>query len=88
MLARYFGVLANADSRSVVTVEQHMTQLVESIETLKGSLRLLEHQLQYANVVVSFRFRERQAPTYNATSSFPWLNDVSLDRLQQEFARD
>lgn len=88
MLARYFVVLNEASVSSVVTVEQQMTELVQSIETLRGALRLAEHELPYADVTLSFHFRDRRAPVSDGRSSFGWLNKVNLADLLGEYARD
>ncbi len=85
---RYFAVLAGANAQAVVEVEQAMTQLVQEIESLKGALRLLEHQLQLAQVVVRFEFRERRPPERSGSSSFAWLNTMNLVDLLREFGHE
>ncbi len=86
VLQRYFGVLSQAGSSSVVSVEREMTALVREIEELRGDIRLLEHRVQYATLSVQFQFRDRQAPARSGDSSFAWLNTVNLVDLLAEFS--
>jgi len=78
MLEKYFAVLHNADYQAVLQVEREITNLVQEIETYKGRLKRLEHELYYAQITVSFKFKERRAPRRDGTSSFAWLNTVNL----------
>jgi hypothetical protein len=87
VLARYFAVIKSATPDSVVTVEREMTRLVQSIESTKGELTLLEHRVRMADVQVSFAFRDRRPPARDGSSSFPWLNTVNVADLIEEFAR-
>lgn len=87
VFARYEAVLKEASAEAVVTVEREMTALVQAIEQLEGQLRMAEHQLEYAQVVVRFEFRDRTPPTNDGKSSFVWLNGLNLADLLQEFAR-
>lgn len=83
---RYFAVLSSASQNTIVQVEAQMTQLVQEIEGLKGQIRLIQHQLQFAEVVVRFEFRDRRAPSRDGSSSFQWLNTVNIADLFEEFA--
>jgi hypothetical protein len=88
VLTRYFEVLGDAGPSAVVTVERQMTQLIQEIEQLRGALQLLEHNIAYAEVTVSFQFRERQAPGRDGRSSFAWLNTMNLVDLIEEFRHE
>ena len=81
-------MLNTAGPNAVVEVEQQMTTLVEEIESLKGQLQLFEHQLQLADIVVSFQFRDRRPPVRDGSSSFKWLNTMNLVDLIWEFGRE
>lgn len=83
---RYFSVLQSAGQGTVVQVESQMTGLVTEIEGIKGSIRLIEHQLDYATITVRFQFRERRPPSRDGNSSFAWLNTVNLADLFSEFS--
>jgi len=83
---RYFAVLSSAGQNTIVQVEAQMTQLVQEIEGLRGQIRLIQHQLQFAEVIVRFEFRDRRAPTRDGSSSFQWLNTVNIADLFEEFA--
>ncbi|MEZ0310958.1 MAG: DUF4349 domain-containing protein [Myxococcota bacterium] len=85
VLQRYFAVLQTARPQAVTTVEHEMTSLIAEIEELEGSLRMAMHQLQYAELEVSFEFRDRQAPARDGSSSFRWLNSMNLADLIGDF---
>jgi len=85
VLERYFDVLHNARPQAVTTVEHEMTSLIAEIEQLQGALVFAEHRLSYAQLDVSFEFRDRQAPVNNGNSSFPWLNTMNLADLIGDF---
>jgi hypothetical protein len=84
-LDRYFAVLADANARSVVSVEREINRLVTEIEGYEGRIRVLEHRAAVASVQVSFRFRDRKRPAPAGASSFGWVNSVSLDDLLGTF---
>jgi hypothetical protein len=88
MLQHYFKVVAGASSSQVEEVERAMTELVQEIESLRGAIQLQEHQLAYAEVVVSFSFRDRRAPVASGRSSFDWLNSVNLADLIADFGHE
>ncbi len=83
---RYFSVLQSAGQGTVVQVEAQMTSLVTEIESIKGSIRLIAHQLEYGTITVQFQFRERRPPSRDGNSSFAWLNTVNLADLFAEFS--
>ncbi len=85
MLGQYFAVLEQASTASVIAVEQQIVQLVATIEGLKGAIRALEHRAAYADITVSFQFRERAAPARDGSSSFAWLNTLNLADLIDDF---
>jgi hypothetical protein len=85
VLQRYFAVLQTARPQAVTTVEHEMTSLIAEIEELEGALRMAMHQLQYAELEVSFEFRDRQAPARDGSSSFRWLNSMNLADLIGDF---
>ncbi|MBC7794727.1 MAG: DUF4349 domain-containing protein [Clostridia bacterium] len=88
VLDRYFAVLATAKASSVSTVEHQMTELIQEIEELQGLLRLEEHNLGFADLEVSFQFRDRSAPTNDGRSSFKWLNGMNLGELLGDFQHE
>jgi len=88
MLGRYFTVLETAGTDGVLSVEGEISRLVGEIEGMKGTLQLSEHRLAFAEVSVSFQFRDRAAPTRDGRSSFPWLNTMNLSDLVEDFQRE
>lgn len=78
MLDKYLEVLGSASPKAIVQVEREVTQLVAEIEGLEGQLRFLRDRAAFAEVSVSFRYRERQAPHNDGSSSFAWLNTLNL----------
>lgn len=85
VLGRYLDVLKGAHADAVVTVEQQVTGLIAEIENLQGQIRLIENQIAYATLSVSFQFRERAAPRRDGSSSFEWLNTVNLSDIIDNF---
>ncbi len=88
LLERYYEVLETADPKSIVGVERQIVQAIEQIEHLKGRIRLLEDQAAYARVDVSFRFRDRKAPSRDGSSSFRWLNTLNVTDVVYGLQRD
>lgn len=85
LLQRYLDALAKANGEGVVAIEREATRLVQEIESMKGALRLSEHQLALATLRVSFQFRDRTGPARDGHSSFKWLNTVNLADLLGAF---
>ena len=85
MLESYFGVLEGARGDGVVEVEREILSLVQQIEQLRGQVRVMDHRVALATVVVGFRFQERRPPAPDGESSFPWLNTVNLPDLVAAF---
>lgn len=85
VLDRYFQLVGGADPQGVLTVERELRNLTSEVETMAGRRRLLMHQLAYAQVVVAFRYVDRQAPESSATSSFGWINEMNLDTVLGAF---
>jgi hypothetical protein len=88
MLVQYIKVLSGARFAAVVMVERQITQLIREIETLKGTIRVLEHQLQMASLRVSFRIQTPQVPSADGSSPFKWLNTVNLVDLYRDFTHE
>ncbi len=88
ILEKFLAIMYTANQEGIVAVESEITKLLEEIDTLKGALLLLEHRLEYAQLSVSFRFRERKAPIPSGVSSFPWLNTMNMEDLIKEFSHD
>lgn len=78
VLGKYFEIMIGAQFNAVLQVEQQITMLVQEIEGLKGRLKQMEHELQFAVVTVRFQFKQRRPPKRDGTSAFPWLNTVNL----------
>lgn len=91
MTTQYMRLLTASASRSdIVQVQLALMDLTAQIEGLAGRLQLLDHQLQYATLVVNFdrgaRPNVRFAGTFGA-SSFKWVNTVGVDHLIADFGR-
>jgi hypothetical protein len=85
VLERYLAVLKNTRKKSIVSVERAVQEQVADIETLKGSIAFMEHQLAFTRVTVLFKFKDRSAPAYSGRSSFPWLNTMNLQTMIEDF---
>ncbi len=85
VLTEYLKVLGEADAKAVVAVEKAITDLIREIEILKGRIRYIRHQLDFAAIRISFKFRDRSAPAADGASSFPWLNTMNISDLVEEY---
>jgi len=84
ILDEYFEVLSDAGSESIVTVEREIVNLISQVEGLKGRLRYLQHQAAYADISISFQFKDRSAPSRDGSSSFAWLNTLNVADLVED----
>lgn len=78
VLAKYMAVLADASPKAIVQVEREITRVVSEIEGIEGQLRVLRDRAAFAEVTLSFRYRERRAPRRDGSSSFAWLNTMNV----------
>ena len=78
VLARYMEVLAGASPKAIVSVEREITRVIAEIEGFEGQLRVLRDRAAYARIDVSFRYRERRAPSRVGNSSFAWINRMNM----------
>lgn len=85
IMDRYLSVLKNAKKKTIVSVERAVQEVVSDIEALKGSITYMEHELAFAKIIVQFQFKDRTAPVYSGTSSFPWLNTMNLQTMIEDF---
>ncbi len=85
VLGQYMDVLKNSSEGSLLYVEKEVVSLVASIEQLEGSIRYMEHLLDFSQITVSFRFRNRATPTSKKYSSFQWLNTMNMADLIRGF---
>jgi hypothetical protein len=85
VLKKYLEVLNQAEDKSIFFVEKEVVKLIQEIETLKGEIRVIKHRLKFAEVNVSFEFRDRKAPSPDGRSSFPWLNTLNLVDMVKDF---
>jgi len=84
-LDQYMEVLGTARPEAVVAVESEIARLIAEIEQIEGRLRVLRDRADYAQVDVSFRYRERRAPLRDGSSSFAWLNALNVQDLLDDF---
>jgi hypothetical protein len=81
----YLHILAQADTATVYSVEKALVSLQEELDSEKGRLAKLQHQMAYADVAVYFKFKTRIAPSENLVSNFRWLNRLKISALQARF---
>jgi hypothetical protein len=81
MIQQYMTILKTARLEAIVMVEREVLSLITQIENLKGRLRVLEHQSHYADVNISFQFRDRRAPVNTGSSPFDWINSLNFSEL-------
>ena len=85
VLARYYEVLGQAGPDSVVAVESEIDRVIREMESYQGRIRALEDRGTWAQVDVSFQFRDRSAPAPTGQSSFAWINRVDLALVLADF---
>ena len=85
VLARYYEVLEQAGPDSVVAVESEIDRVIREMESYQGRIRALEDRGAWAQVDVSFQFRDRSAPAPTGQSSFAWINRVDLALVLADF---
>ena len=68
-----------------LTIERELERLTESIELLRGQLRVLEDRVAYSTITVRFQpiRQDREVPRERFRLPFPWLNDLGLHRLMR-----
>jgi len=88
VLSQFFDMVPTAGTKSIVTVEREIVNLVADIERIQGRIRYLEHQAALARVDIAFEFRERSAPSRDGSSSFDWLNTLNVEDVVQDFRYD
>lgn len=85
LLQKYFSILEQSGSDSVIKVEQEVIRLITEIESLKGQLRKQEYLTTYAEFTIDFRFTDRRAPVADGSSSFSWINSLNVSDVQSAF---
>jgi hypothetical protein len=73
-----------SDVGATLRVEKSMMEIVDELEHVKGSLRVLYERASWSVVHVHFQFKERRRLT-DIESPFEWLNSVKLERFLEEF---
>lgn len=91
MTKQYMSLLTASVSRAdIVKVQIALMDLTSQIESLAGRLQLLDHQLKYATLNVSFDRGKRPNVRFaglGGVSSFKWVNTVGVDHLIADFGR-
>ncbi|MDH5232970.1 MAG: DUF4349 domain-containing protein [Gammaproteobacteria bacterium] len=81
LLDEYQRILNESKSSSIIKVSTAQSKLVGEIEELRGRLNLLNHQIKYAQFTINFTIDRPGIENMRSRSSFPWLNEIGLDRL-------
>lgn len=86
LLVSYEGMLSDASSvDGLLSIEKAMIELTEEIETMVNQKNNIEQQLSMATFHIVLQFRDRSAPKNKTVSSFPWLNEMGLPQLLEDF---
>ena len=66
-----------------LAVEKELNRIGEEIERLEGKLKLLENQVAFCTITVTFERVERRAYRFSGMIKlpFPWLHNLHPDRL-------
>ncbi len=87
---RVMALLDRAEKvEEIIKLEEELTKLTLMIEQLQSKNRLMEQQIAYSQIEVTFE--SRSAVTKNGTafasSPFPWINRVGAERVVRGFSR-
>jgi hypothetical protein len=85
LLRNYLAILDSSGSQGIYPVAHSIADLQQSIEEAKGRIRGLQERMQFAEIVVYFRFHERRAPLASGRSDFGWINRIDLPSLLEDF---
>ncbi len=85
LLKNYFAMLDSSDVKSVFTVEKVIIKMQEEVESLMADIKIMNHEIAFAEITVDFRFQSRTAPLKSDHSVFGWLNELNLSDLQEDF---
>ncbi|HEX6274984.1 MAG TPA: DUF4349 domain-containing protein [Polyangiaceae bacterium] len=76
---RLEALLAKAGKiEDALAVERELERVTQSIEQLKGKLRLLSELVAFSTITVNFRARPRDQVGSETRLPFPWLNELGL----------
>jgi hypothetical protein len=67
-----------AKIEDALAVERELERVTQTIEQLKGRLRLLSELIAYSTITVNFRARPRDHVGSETRLPFPWLNELGL----------
>jgi len=87
LLKQYLAVLDSSGSQGIYPVARSIADLQQSLEEAQGRIRGLEERMQFAEIVIYFRFHERRQPLSSGWSDFGWLNSIDLPTLLEDFRR-
>ena len=88
VLGQYIDVLEQSGKSKIIAVEREIIRLAGKIETLKGSIRFIEHNTSYAKIDVYFSLHDRRMPVASNDSSFEWLNTINLQDMIWDFQNE
>ena len=74
----------SSDLNSTLDIERNMNQIVNEIENIKGSLRVLKDSAKWSVIDIFFQFRERENIRY-VSSPFNWLNSANTEDFLENF---
>lgn len=83
VLERLMQILERAETvEDLLAVEKELGRVREEIERLKGQIRSLESRITYSAIGVTFApVREARAEELMPESPFPWLDQLSVERV-------
>jgi len=84
LLHQYFGLLATADTKSVLHLEREISSTIVQVESLEGQRRRLVDTATIARVHVDFQFRDRRRPGGAQASPFRWINSLAVDEVESD----
>lgn len=85
LLDNYYAMVRTANFQRLQVVEREVVNRIAEIEMLEGQLRVIQERLSMAQVEVHFQLYDRNLPSPDGRSPFPWIGNLNLEPLRRSF---
>ncbi len=86
LLSDYYSLMSSSDFRSTLSLEKEISAVLREIEQLKGRIKKLKHDRNYA--LVEIKFYSEELYSSSDISSFDWINNIDFHYLMEEEVYD
>ena len=81
MRARLQELLAKANVKEALEIEQQLGRVMEEIERMEGQLKLMRDEIAFSTITATFAPVADQPVHDNALLPFPWVQTLGLSSL-------